>query len=139
LLLKLGDFGHCGLAFLFSAEGAGFFDFDNDGWRDIFISTGHVYPEIARRALHLSYATPSVVYRNLGNGRFEDVSAGAGPGVTQPRVSRGCAFGDFDNDGDIDLPAGDCRVQASIFRRLTLTPARPSSRQLALRGRQLAD
>jgi hypothetical protein len=96
--------------------GPGFVDFDNDGWRDIFISTGHVYPEIAARKLHITYAEPKILYRNLGNGRFEDVSAQAGPGVTQPKVSRGCAFGDFDNDGDVDVVVNNMNEAPSLLR-----------------------
>jgi hypothetical protein len=96
--------------------GPGFVDFDNDGWKDIFISTGHVYPEIAARRLHITYAEPKIVYRNLGNGRFEDVSAQAGPAVTQPKVSRGCAFGDFDNDGDVDVVVNNMNEAPSLLR-----------------------
>jgi hypothetical protein len=83
--------------------GAGFQDFDNDGWRDIFISTGHVYPEISGRGLMANYASPPVVYRNTGNGKFENVAARAGPGALETHTSRGCAFGDYDNDGDVDI------------------------------------
>ncbi|MBZ5516343.1 MAG: CRTAC1 family protein [Acidobacteriia bacterium] len=96
--------------------GPGLVDFDNDGWKDIFISTGHVYPEIAARRLHITYAEPKILYRNLGNGRFEDVSAQAGPGVTQPKVSRGCAFGDFDNDGDVDVVVNNMNEAPSLLR-----------------------
>ncbi len=83
--------------------GVGFFDFDNDGWKDLFLANGHVYAQIASRKLHVSYREPKVLYRNLGTGRFEDVSAKAGPAVGAENVARGCAFGDFDNDGDVDV------------------------------------
>ncbi len=83
--------------------GVDFFDFDNDGWSDIFIANGHVYSQIAGRKLHLSYRQPRLLYRNLGNGRFRDVSAEAGPAITAENLGRGCAFGDFDNDGDVDV------------------------------------
>ncbi len=96
--------------------GAGFFDFDNDGWKDIFISTGHVFPEIEGHRLHVTYAEPKLVYRNLGNGRFADVSSQAGPGATQPHVSRGCAFGDFDNDGDVDVLVNNMNEPPSLLR-----------------------
>ena len=83
--------------------GVDFFDFDNDGWSDIFIANGHVYSQIADRKLHLTYREPKILYRNLGNGRFEDVSAQAGAAITAENIGRGCAFGDFDNDGDVDI------------------------------------
>lgn len=83
--------------------GTGFVDLDNDGWKDIFQVSGHVYPEVQRIDPSESYKRPRLVYRNLGNGRFEDVSALAGPGVAQAFSSRGAAFGDFDNDGAIDV------------------------------------
>ena len=83
--------------------GVDFFDFDNDGWTDIFIANGHVYSQIAGRKLHLSYRQPRLLYRNLGNSRFEDVSAQAGPAIAAENLGRGCAFGDFDNDGDLDV------------------------------------
>jgi hypothetical protein len=83
--------------------GVGFFDFDNDGWKDIFIANGHVYSQIADRKLHITYRQPRLLYRNLGTGRFEDVSATAGPAIRAANLGRGCAFGDFDNDGDVDV------------------------------------
>ena len=83
--------------------GVDFLDFDNDGWSDIFIANGHVYSQIAGRKLHVSYRQPRLLYRNLGNGRFRDVSAEAGPAIAAENLGRGCAFGDFDNDGDVDI------------------------------------
>ena len=87
----------------FVGFGVDFLDCDNDGWQDIFIANGHVYSQIADRKLHISYRQPKLLYRNLGNGRFEDVSAKAGTAITAENVGRGCAFGDFDNDGDVDI------------------------------------
>jgi len=83
--------------------GVDFLDCDNDGWQDIFIANGHVYSQIADRKLHIAYRQPRLLYRNLGNGRFEDVSAKAGAAISVEDLGRGCAFGDFDNDGDVDI------------------------------------
>jgi hypothetical protein len=85
--------------------GVAFADLDNDGLPDIFQVNGHVYPEldVGARATHESYRNPRLVYRNLGDCRFEDVSEQAGPGIAERKSSRGAAFGDFDNDGDIDV------------------------------------
>jgi enediyne biosynthesis protein E4 len=83
--------------------GCGFFDFDNDGWPDILICNGHVYPEVDQLPTEAGYAQPKLLYRNLRNGRFEDISLRVGPGISTPSASRGCAFGDFDNDGDLDV------------------------------------
>jgi hypothetical protein len=83
--------------------GCGFLDFDNDGWPDILICNGHVYPEVEQLKTEAGYAQRKLLYRNLRNRRFEDVSEVAGPGISTPSAGRGCAFGDFDNDGDIDV------------------------------------
>jgi hypothetical protein len=83
--------------------GCGFLDFDNDGWPDILICNGHVYPEVEQLKTEAGYPQRKLLYRNLRNGRFEDVSEAAGPGISTPSAARGCAFGDFDNDGDIDV------------------------------------
>jgi len=96
--------------------GAGFVDFDNDGWKDIFLANGHVYAQLDGRKLHVTYKQPKVLYRNLRNGRFEDVSAKAGPGITAPQASRGCAFGDIDNDGDIDAVVNNIDGPPSLLR-----------------------
>jgi hypothetical protein len=81
----------------------GFFDMDNDGWPDILMSNGHVYPEVDRSKADLKYAEHKYLYRNLQNGRFEDVTNQGGPGILENAPARGCAFGDYDNDGDIDV------------------------------------
>jgi hypothetical protein len=83
--------------------GCGFFDMDNDGWADILICNGHVYPEVEQLKTEAGYAQRKLVYHNLHNGHFADVSLQAGPGISEPSTSRGAAFGDFDNDGDIDV------------------------------------
>ena len=83
--------------------GCGFFDFDNDGWPDILVCNGHVYPEVEQLKTEAGYAQRKLLYRNLRNGRFEDVSTKGGAGISGPIAARGCAFGDFDNDGDLDV------------------------------------
>ena len=84
------------------AWGCGFVDYDNDGWADLMQINGHVYPQIDGHSLGQTYKNPRLVYRNLGNGRFRDVSGEMGPGISEKYSSRGAAFGDYDNDGDVD-------------------------------------
>jgi len=83
--------------------GCGFVDVDNDSWSDIFLVNGHVYPEVERLTTEAGYAQTKVLYHNLGNGRFADTSDKVGEAVKKPNASRGAAFGDYDNDGDIDI------------------------------------
>jgi hypothetical protein len=82
--------------------GISFIDFDNDGWLDILVANGHVYPEVDGTQVDASYAERKYLYRNLRNGQFEDVSMKGGPGITTDAKARGFAVGDFDNDGDLD-------------------------------------
>jgi hypothetical protein len=101
--------------------GVGFVDLDNDGWLDLFIVNGHVYPEVERVKTEAGYKQRKVVYRNLGNGRFEDVSERLGPPVTTPAAGRGAAFADLDNDGDIDVVVNNVHAAPDLF---TLTAPR---------------
>jgi hypothetical protein len=87
----------------FVAWGCGFIDYDNDGWPDIVQVNGHVYPEIDHYNFGETFKNPRLVYKNLGNGRFKDVSSEMGPGITARYSSRGAAFGDYDNDGGMDM------------------------------------
>jgi len=96
--------------------GVGLIDFDNDGLKDIFVVNGHVYSQLAGRKLHITYKQPRLVYHNLGNGRFEDISTSAGPAVTTPNLGRGCAFGDLDNDGKIDVVINNLDGPPSVLR-----------------------
>jgi hypothetical protein len=96
--------------------GAGIVDLDNDGLPDLFWVTGSVYPEVEKKVAGFPHRTPRVLFRNLGNGRFEELTAEAGPGVTAPHCSRGCAFGDFDNDGDIDIVIVNLNEPPSLLR-----------------------
>ena len=96
--------------------GAGMVDLDNDGYPDIFMVTGNVYPEIEPKLPQYPNKTPRAVFRNLGNGTFEELVKEAGPGVAEAHCSRGCAFGDFDNDGDIDVVIVNLNEPPSLLR-----------------------
>jgi hypothetical protein len=98
------------------AWGCGFVDYDNDGWQDIIQINGHVYPEIDAHDIGQTYKNPRLVYRNLGNGQFKDVSSLMGPGITTPFSSRGAAFGDYDNDGDVDVLVLNMNDVPSLLR-----------------------
>jgi hypothetical protein len=87
----------------FLGLGVGFIDYDNDGWKDIFIANGHMYPEIEAKYPDERYRQRKILYHNLGNGRFRDVSLESGPGTLLKKCSRGVAFADFDNDGNMDV------------------------------------
>jgi enediyne biosynthesis protein E4 len=86
----------------FLGWGAMFVDLDNRGWPDLLVVNGHVYPEVDSHKLGSSYREPRCVYRNLGNGKFEDISSHSGPGITQLAPSRGLAIGDLWNDGRME-------------------------------------
>jgi len=96
--------------------GTGFVDLDNDGWLDLFLVNGHVYPEVAQIKTEAAYRQRKVVYRNLGNNRFADVTDRLGPPATTPKAGRGAAFGDFDNDGQIDVAIANVNDQPDLFR-----------------------
>ena len=87
----------------FLGWGVGFFDFDNDGLADILLTNGHVFPEVGESNLESGYRQRKVLYRNMGDGRFADVSLDGGAGILEAVTARGCGFGDFDNEGDIGV------------------------------------
>jgi hypothetical protein len=98
------------------ALGCGFIDFDNDGWPDIFQVNGHVYPEIDAHDIGQTYKNPRLVYENMGYGKFKDVSPAMGPGISERFSSRGAAFGDYDNDGDVDVLVLNMNDLPSLLR-----------------------
>jgi enediyne biosynthesis protein E4 len=100
----------------FLGWGCGFFDMDNDGWADILICNGHVYPEVEQLKTEAGYAQRKLVYQNLHNGHFADISFEVGPGISEPSASRGAAFGDFDNDGDIDVVVNTVNDYPQLLR-----------------------
>lgn len=100
----------------FVSWGAGMPDLDNDGWPDILYVTGSVYPEVERYFSQYPFRGPRFVFRNLGNQRFVDVTAKSGTGVNEVHSSRGAAFGDFDNDGDIDVLIMNMNEPPSLLR-----------------------
>jgi len=94
----------------FVGWGAAIADLDNDGLADLFLTTGMVYPEVE------PWKTPSLIFRNLGAGKFEELLSEAGPGIAEAHSSRGAAFGDFDNDGDIDILLVNLNEPPSLLR-----------------------
>jgi enediyne biosynthesis protein E4 len=100
----------------FIGWGASIFDPDNDGYPDLFWVTGSVYPEIEKSLPTYPFKSPRILFRNLKNGKFEELLDGAGPGVAAPHASRGCAFGDFDNDGDMDILIVNMNEPPSLLR-----------------------
>ncbi len=115
--------GHCedrtfdaglGLNTRWLGWGAGFADFDNDGWLDIFLTNGHVYPEVRQIRAETGYEQRKVVYRNTG-GQFVDVTAQLGEPATTPRAGRGTAFGDLDDNGTVDVVISNVHDTPDVF------------------------
>ncbi len=96
--------------------GAGFADFDNDGLPDLLFVNGSVYPEIEKLFGEYKYRNPRLLLRNTGNGVFENLSERSGTGISDLHSSRGCAFGDFDNDGDVDVLIMNMNEPPSLLR-----------------------
>jgi hypothetical protein len=99
-----------------SAFGARFFDFDNDGWRDLLVVNGHILDNIKLYHPEVTYEEEKTLYRNLGEGRFADATRTQGPDFRAPRVGRGLAVGDYDNDGWQDFLVSNNGEDAQLFR-----------------------
>jgi hypothetical protein len=95
--------------------GAMFFDFDNDGWPDLLLVNGHVYPEVDSQHLGSTFQEPRILYHNNGNGTFADISADAGPGITTVNSSRGLAIGDLWNDGRLSVVISNMNAPPSLL------------------------
>ena len=102
--------------YLHSSFGARFFDYDNDGWRDLLVMNGHILDNIALYHPSVTYAEEKKLYRNVGNGVFVDVTKTQNPGFRAPRVGRGLAVGDYDNDGWLDFLVSNNGEAAQLFR-----------------------
>ncbi len=101
-----------------SGWGAAFVDFDRDGWLDIASANGNVHPQVAQDMPGITYEEPKGLYRNLGNGRFQDITQEGG-GAAIPRAGRGLAIGDFDNDGKMDLLAVNRNQRADLLHNIS--------------------
>jgi hypothetical protein len=99
-----------------SAFGARFFDFDNDGWRDLLVVNGHILDNIKLYHPEVSYEEEKTLYRNVGEGNFVDATRTEGPDFRAPRVGRGLAVGDYDNDGWQDFLVNNNGEDAQLFR-----------------------
>lgn len=102
-----------------SGWGAGMADFDNDGWKDLFVARANVMDNINEQNPARRYPEPNTIFRNLGNGKFADVSATAGPDFQLEAAHRGVAFGDVDNDGRIDMVVTVLDGPAKLFHNIT--------------------
>jgi hypothetical protein len=92
-----------------------FFDMDNDGWPDLILVNGHVYPEVDSQHLGSSYKEPRILYHNNGDGTFSDISATGGSGITTTASSRGIAVGDLWNDGKISAVINNMNAAPSLL------------------------
>ncbi len=102
-----------------SGWGNGIYDFDNDGWKDLFVARSNVVDNIDVVFPDRRYKEPNSVFRNLGNGKFEDVSAAAGPDFQLEAAHRGVAFGDLDNDGRIDMVVSVLGGPVKLFHNIS--------------------
>jgi len=98
--------------------GTAFVDFDHDGWLDLFLVNGHVYPEVRQLKTEAGYEQRKIVYHNDGKGHFTDVTEKLGPPLTTPKAGRGAAFGDFDNDGQVDVAIANVNDRTDLYRTI---------------------
>src|SRR5579871_3053232 len=111
-----------GLHTQFLGWGTMFFDFDNDGWPDLMLVNGHVYPEVDTQHLGSNFQEPRILYHNNGNATFTDISASAGPGITGASSSRGLAIGDLWNDGKLSAVVSNMNAAPSLLVNQVRTP-----------------
>lgn len=102
--------------------GAGFFDFNNDGWKDLLLVNGHVFPEVESLHIDIHYKDRAILYENRGDGRFRDISQTAGPALLEKHSSRGAAFGDFDNDGAVEIAVNNQNEAPSLLKQAVHPP-----------------
>ena len=111
-----GASGFAPISVPFLGFGVRFFDYDNDGWKDIFVANGHVNPQVDAHQFGVTYAQRNFLFHNLRNGRFEEVGLRSGAVMRVPKVSRGLATGDFDNDGRLDVLVSHLDAAPSLLR-----------------------
>lgn len=112
----------------FVGWGCGFFDFDNDGWKDLILVNGHVFPEIDRKNLDIRFRERRILYRNQAGSEFKDISEQGGPGITARHSSRGVAIGDIDNDGVEEVLINNQGERPSLL----VQTAKPASNWVSL-------
>jgi hypothetical protein len=101
----------------FVGWGCGFLDFDNSGWPDLLLVNGHVFPEVDRLGIDVRYKDRAILYRNAGKGKFVDISESAGPGILEKHSARGAAFGDYDNDGAVEVLVNNQNEPPSLLKQ----------------------
>jgi len=114
--------------------GCFFFDYDLDGWPDVFVANGHIDPDIQRVQANVKYAMPPHLFRNMGNGKFEEVTKSAGAAFSAPRVARGAAYADIYNDGRLDVLMATNGGPAALFRNESADGAANRSLRVKLVG-----
>jgi hypothetical protein len=102
--------------------GCAFFDFDNDGWKDLLLVNGHVFPEIDRQNTDIHYRDRAILYHNTGKGTFEDISANSGEAITLRHSARGLAVGDVDNDGTLEVLVNNQNEPPSLWKQVNRAP-----------------
>jgi hypothetical protein len=106
----------------FVGWGAGFFDYDNDGWPDLLLVNGHVFPEVEKLKIDIHYKERAILYHNLRNKRFKDVSEDSGPAILERHSARGAAFGDIDNDGAVEVLVNNQNEPPSLLKLAASPP-----------------
>jgi hypothetical protein len=101
----------------FVGWGCAFFDFDNDGWKDLLLVSGHVFPEIDRQGTDIHFRDRAILYHNTGKGTFQDISTDAGGAIVSRHSARGLAVGDIDNDGTLEVLVNNQNEPPSLWKQ----------------------